>query len=89
MYFLIPHLIATMRLVQSSLHHEVASTLREQIFAGSLAPGSFLDEVALCARLGFAFERMVRRPEGDTDLKLFVLAAPAPVPAAAAFHGED
>ena len=40
-----------MRLVQSSLHHEVASTLREQIFAGSLAPGSFLDEVALCARL--------------------------------------
>ena len=40
-----------MRLVQSSLHHEVASTLREQIFAGELAPGSFLDEVALCARL--------------------------------------
>ena len=41
----------TMRLVQNSLHHEVASTLREQIFAGELAPGSFLDEVALCARL--------------------------------------
>lgn len=40
-----------MRLVQNSLHHEVASTLREQIFAGELAPGSFLDEVALCARL--------------------------------------
>ena len=40
-----------MRLVQNSLHHEVASTLREQIFAGELAPGSFLDEVALCARM--------------------------------------
>jgi DNA-binding GntR family transcriptional regulator len=40
-----------MRLVQNSLHQEVASTLREEIFAGSLAPGSFLDEVALCERL--------------------------------------
>lgn len=40
-----------MRLVQNSLHHEVAATLREQIFAGTLAPGSFLDEVALCERL--------------------------------------
>ena len=40
-----------MRLVQNSLHQEVASTLREQIFAGVLAPGSFLDEVALCERL--------------------------------------
>lgn len=40
-----------MRLVQNSLHHEVASTLREQIFAGELAPGTFLDEVALCTRL--------------------------------------
>ena len=40
-----------MRLVQNSLHQEVASTLREQIFAGELAPGSFLDEVALCERL--------------------------------------
>lgn len=40
-----------MRLVQNSLHHEVAATLREEIFAGTLAPGSFLDEVALCDRL--------------------------------------
>ena len=40
-----------MRLVQNSLHQEVASTLREQIFAGELAPGSFLDEVALCEKL--------------------------------------
>jgi DNA-binding GntR family transcriptional regulator len=40
-----------MRLVQNSLHQEVASTLREEIFAGALAPGSFIDEVALCERL--------------------------------------
>lgn len=40
-----------MRLVQNSLHQEAAATLREQIFAGELAPGSFLDEVALCTRL--------------------------------------
>ena len=40
-----------MRLVQNSLHQEVASTLREEIFAGTLAPGSVVDEVALCERL--------------------------------------
>ena len=40
-----------MRLVQNSLHQEVASTLREEMFAGTLAPGSFIDEVALCERL--------------------------------------
>ena len=40
-----------MRLVQNSLHQEVAATLREQIFAGLLAPGSFLDELVLCERL--------------------------------------
>ena len=40
-----------MRLVSHSLHHEVANTLREQIFAGLLAPGAFLDEVALCEKL--------------------------------------
>jgi DNA-binding GntR family transcriptional regulator len=40
-----------MRLVQNSLHQEVAGTLREQIFAGLLAPGSFLDESALCESL--------------------------------------
>ena len=40
-----------MRLIQNSLHHEAASTLREQIFSGELAPGTFLDEVALCERL--------------------------------------
>lgn len=41
----------TMRLVQNSLHQEVAATLREQIFAGLYAPGSFLDELVLCERL--------------------------------------
>ena len=50
-FFRSQNICPTMRLVQNSLHHEVASTLREQIFAGELAPGSFLDEVALCARL--------------------------------------
>lgn len=40
-----------MRLSQNSLHQEVASTLREEIFAGTLSPGSFIDEVALCERL--------------------------------------
>lgn len=40
-----------MRLVQNSLHHEVANTLREQIFSGQLMPGTFLDEVALCESL--------------------------------------
>lgn len=40
-----------MRLVQSSLHQEVATTLREQIFSGVLSPGNFVDEVALCETL--------------------------------------
>ena len=40
-----------MRLVPNSLHDQVAATLREEIFAGSLTPGSFLDESALCERL--------------------------------------
>ena len=31
-----------MRLVPNSLHDQVAATLREEIFAGSLTPGSFL-----------------------------------------------
>lgn len=37
-----------------SLHHEVASQLRAQIFAGDLAPGRFLDEPALCERLSIS-----------------------------------
>ena len=43
-----------MRLVQSSLHEEVAATLRDRIFSGELAPGSFLDEVSLCESLSIS-----------------------------------
>ncbi|MGJ7611388.1 MULTISPECIES: GntR family transcriptional regulator [unclassified Variovorax] len=43
-----------MRLVPNSLHDEVAATLREQIFAGTLAPGSFVDEATLCERLSIS-----------------------------------
>jgi DNA-binding GntR family transcriptional regulator len=40
-----------MRLVHNSLHDEVAAQLRERIFAGELAPGSFLDEVRLAEQM--------------------------------------
>ncbi|MGI9218078.1 MAG: GntR family transcriptional regulator [Hydrogenophaga sp.] len=43
-----------MRLVLNSLHEEVAAQLRERIFAGDLAPGSFVDEPALCAALSIS-----------------------------------
>jgi DNA-binding GntR family transcriptional regulator len=43
-----------MRVVHNSLHDEVAATLREEIFAGTLAPGSFVDEAALCERLSIS-----------------------------------
>ncbi len=43
-----------MRLVQNSLHHEVANTLRERIFSGELLPGAFLDEVALSEDLSIS-----------------------------------
>ena len=43
-----------MRLVLNSLHEEVAAKLRERIFAGVLAPGSFVDEPALCAELSIS-----------------------------------
>lgn len=33
------------------MHDQAAERLREQIFSGTLAPGSFLDEAALCDRL--------------------------------------
>ena len=36
-----------MRLVHNSLHDDAAAKLRERIFAGDLAPGSFIDELAL------------------------------------------
>ena len=40
-----------MRMIHNSLHDEVAAQLRERIFSGELAPGAFLDEVALAAQL--------------------------------------
>lgn len=40
-----------MRLVANSLHDEVAAQLRERIFSGDLAAGSFLDEVRLAEQL--------------------------------------
>ncbi|MBI5277231.1 MAG: GntR family transcriptional regulator [Burkholderiales bacterium] len=40
-----------MRLVHNSLHDEVAAGLRERIFAGEMAPGSFIDEGALAAQM--------------------------------------
>ena len=43
-----------MRMVLNSLHDEVASQLRERIFSGALAPGSYVDEPALCAELGIS-----------------------------------
>lgn len=46
-----PEPITAMRIVPHSLHDQVAATLREEIFAGTLVPGSFLDEAALCERL--------------------------------------
>jgi DNA-binding GntR family transcriptional regulator len=43
--------IKPMRLVQNSLHDEVAQKLRDQIFSGTLPQGRFIDEVVLCAHL--------------------------------------
>ena len=40
-----------MRVVHNSLHDEAAAQLRERIFSGQLAPGVFLDEVALSGEL--------------------------------------
>ena len=40
-----------MRLVHNSLHEEVAATLRDDIFSGTLGPGSFIDETVVCERL--------------------------------------
>jgi DNA-binding GntR family transcriptional regulator len=40
-----------MRIVHNSLHDEVASQLRERIFAGELTPGTFLDEAHLAEQM--------------------------------------
>lgn len=38
----------------NSMHSTVADRLREEIFAGDLAPGSFVDEAAVCERLAIS-----------------------------------
>ncbi len=43
-----------MRSLPKPLHDDVAHTLRERIFAGELAPGVFLDEIALAEGLGIS-----------------------------------
>ncbi|GAC1390061.1 MAG: GntR family transcriptional regulator [Variovorax sp.] len=43
-----------MRVILNSLHDEVAAQLRERIFSGELAPGAFLDEVALASQLSIS-----------------------------------
>ena len=43
-----------MRVVLNSLHDEVAAQLRERIFSGVMAPGSFVDELALCSELSIS-----------------------------------
>ena len=40
-----------LRSVTQSLHREVAAQLRQRIFSGELAPGTFVDEVAVCEQL--------------------------------------
>lgn len=40
--------------VPQSLHEEVAGRVRERIYSGELAPGSFVDEVALCELFGIS-----------------------------------
>lgn len=40
-----------MRVVANSLHDEVAARLRERIFSGEYAPGSFLDEVRIAEQM--------------------------------------
>lgn len=43
-----------MRLVHNSLHDEVASQLRDRIFAGELLPGTFLDEARLAEQMSIS-----------------------------------
>eukprot|EP01036_Dinobryon_divergens_P047443 gene47443-63596_t len=63
-----------MRLVLNSLHDEVAAKLRERIFDGVLAPGSFIDELGLCGEWAIS-----RTPLREA---LKVLAAEGRVPSA-------
>jgi DNA-binding GntR family transcriptional regulator len=41
-----------MRVAANSLHDQAAQSVRELIFSGELPPGSFLEEAALCERIG-------------------------------------
>ena len=41
-------------ITRSALHTQVADALRDQIVRGELAPGSKLNEVALCADMGIS-----------------------------------
>ena len=41
-----------MRVAANSLHDQAAQSVRELIFSGELPPGSFLEESALCERIG-------------------------------------
>lgn len=43
-----------MRIVRSTLHAEAADALRERIFNGELAPGQWVDELALAAEMGIS-----------------------------------
>ena len=38
----------------NSLHDQVAQQLRDQIFAGELSPGAFVDETRLCEQLAIS-----------------------------------
>ncbi len=43
-----------MRIVRSTLHAEAADALRERIFNGELAPGQWVDELALAEQMGIS-----------------------------------
>ncbi len=57
-----------MRLVHNSLHDEAAARLRERIFAGEFAPGSFLDEVRLAEQMSISRRRCARRVRCEREL---------------------
>ncbi len=46
--------MTVVRLTHNSLHDQAAARLRDRIFAGELAPGAFLDEVALAGQLAIS-----------------------------------
>ena len=80
-----------MRSIADSLHHQAAEKLPQQIFAGELAPGSFVDEAALCEQL--AVSRTPLREAFKTlageGLIEFAPGKGAFVPAISAQHTRD